>query len=158
MAQPPRRPDEPLLSPFLFWRIALVSLILLCGTFGLFLFERAQGASLETARTVAVNTLVVFEIFYLFNTRYLSRPALSWAAWSGNRVVLLAVAGVVLCQLLFTYAWPLQALFATEAIDVAAWGRILLVAASVFVAVELEKWLLRRRPRNAAADAPGSGR
>ena len=44
MARPPRRPDEPLLSRFLLWRIAFVSLILLAGTFGLFLYERAQGA------------------------------------------------------------------------------------------------------------------
>jgi magnesium-transporting ATPase (P-type) len=158
MAKPPRRPDEPLLPGLLLARIVLVSLILLCGTFGLFLFERAQGASLETARTVAVNTLVTFEAVYLFNTRYLSRPALSWSAWTGNRIALLAVAGVVLCQLLFTYARPLQVLFATQAIDAAAWGRILLVAASVFFAVELEKWLLHRRPRDAAAGARGGGR
>jgi len=158
MAKPPRRPEEPLLPGLLLVRIVLVSLILLCGTFGLFLFERAQGASLETARTVAVNTLVMFETIYLFNTRYLNRSALSLAAWTGNRIALLAVAGVVLCQLLFTYAWPLQALFASQAIDAAAWGRILLVATSVFFVVELEKWLLHSRPRAAAASAAGRGR
>ena len=65
--------------------------------------------------------------------------------------MLVAVAAVVLFQLLFTYAWPLQALFATTALDLAAWGRILLVAASVFFLVELEKWLLRRRARRPAA-------
>jgi magnesium-transporting ATPase (P-type) len=154
MARPPRRPDEPLLSRFLLWRIALVSLAMLAGTFGLFLYERAQGASIETARTVAVNALVALEIFYLFNTRHLTASALSREAWLGNRVVLLAVAAVVLFQLLFTYAWPLQALFATTALEAAAWGRILVVAAAAFVLVELEKWLLRRRSRPAAAAAP----
>ena len=151
MARPPRRPDEPLLSRFLVWRIAFVSLILLAGTFGLFLYERAQGAGIETARTVAVNTLVAFEIFYLFNTRYLTASSFTLEAWLGSRSVLVAVAAVVLFQLLFTYAWPLQALFATTALDLAAWGRILLVAASVFFLVELEKWLLRRRARRPAA-------
>jgi calcium-translocating P-type ATPase len=145
MAKPPRSHAEPLLSGFLLWRIVLVSLVLLLGTFGLFLFERARGASLETARTVAVNTLVMFEVFYLFNIRYLARSALSSAGLFGNRVALLAAAVTLLCQVLFTYAWPLQALFATTAIDAAAWGRVLLVAASVFLLVELEKWLLRRR-------------
>ena len=52
----------------------------------------AAGAGLETARTV-VNTLVVIEIFYLFSVRYLRRAALCWDAWTGNRVVLVAVAG-----------------------------------------------------------------
>jgi magnesium-transporting ATPase (P-type) len=145
MAKPPRRPDEPLLSRFLLWRVVVVSLIVLVGTFGLFLFERAQGQDIEAARTVAVNTLVMFEAVYLFNTRYLSRSALSWQALLGSRIVLLAVAGVVLLQLLFTYAWPMQALFATRALDAAAWSRILLVASSLFLLIELEKWLLRRR-------------
>jgi magnesium-transporting ATPase (P-type) len=147
MARPPRRPDEPLLSRFLLWRIVLVSLILLLGTFGLFLYERAQGAGIEAARTVAVNALVMCEVVYLFNTRHLSRSALSLATVSGNRFALLAAASVVLLQLLFTYAWPMQALFATAAVDAAAWGRILLVAAAVFVLVELEKTLVRRQSR-----------
>ena len=150
MARQPRRADEPLLSGFLVWRIVFVSLILLAGTFGLFLYERAQGASVETARTVAVNTLVAFEIFYLFNTRFLTASALTWKAWLGSRPALLAVAVVVVFQLLFTYAWPLQALFATTALDAAAWGCILLVAISVFFLVEIEKWLRRRHAAGGA--------
>jgi magnesium-transporting ATPase (P-type) len=145
MAKPPRRPDEPLLSRLLMWRIAWISIVLLLGTFGLFLYERAQAAGLDAARTVAVNTLVMFEVIYLFNTRYLSRRALSWDGLFGSRIALLAAATVILLQLLFTYAPPMQALFGTEAIDAAAWGRLLLVASTVFVLVELEKSWLRRR-------------
>jgi magnesium-transporting ATPase (P-type) len=158
MARPPRRADEPLLSRFLVWRIAFVSLVLLAGTFGLFLHERAQGASLETARTVAVNTLVAFEIFYLFNTRNLVASCCTREAWLGSPSVLLAVAAVALFQLLFTYAWPLQALFATTALEAAAWGRILLVGATLFILVELEKALLRRRSRRAAVGLAAAGR
>jgi magnesium-transporting ATPase (P-type) len=158
MAKPPRRPDEPLLSRFLLWRVVLVSLVMLLGAFGLFLFERAQGQDVAAARTVAVNTLVMFEAVYLFNTRYLSRSALSWQALLGSRIVLLAVVGVVLLQLLFTYAWPMQALFATRALDAAAWGRILLVASSLFFLIELEKWLLRRRSAGTAMRAGSRGR
>ena len=145
MAKPPRRPDEPLLSRLLMWRIAWISVVLLLGTFGLFLYERAQGADLEAARTVAVNTLVMFEVIYLFNSRYLSRSALSWNGLLGSRIALLAAATVIVFQLLFTYAGPMQALFGTQAIEAAAWGRILLVASTVFVLVELEKSWLRRR-------------
>ena len=35
---------------------------------------QAQGASIEEARTIAVNTLVVMEIFYLFSVGYLKNP------------------------------------------------------------------------------------
>ncbi len=150
MRRPPRRPDEPLLTGFLIWRIAFVSLIMLAGTFGLFLFERAAGASEALARTVAVNTLVAFEIFYVFNTRRLRAAVTDWEGFFGSRAVLVAVAAVIVFQLLFTYAPPLQRLFGTEPLDVATWLRILAVAVWVYVLVELEKAVARRlraRPR-----------
>jgi magnesium-transporting ATPase (P-type) len=144
MSRRPRRADEPLLSGFLVWRLLFVGAILVVGTYGLFVWERTQGAEVELARTVAVNTLVVFEAFYLFNTRHLLQPVTSREGLFGSRIVLLSVAVVMGFQLLFTYAPPFQRLFATRAIDLDAWGRIVLVAFSVFVLVELEKWVVRR--------------
>ena len=96
MQRPPRQPREPILSAFLIWRVALVAVILVAGTFGLFLWEQAQGAEIELARTVAVNTLVMFEVFYLFNTRYLRAPVLNRAGLFGSRPVLISVAVVSL--------------------------------------------------------------
>ncbi len=72
MRRPPRPPTEPLLSSFLVWRTVFVSILLVSGTFGLYLWYREHGADLRLARTVAVNTLVFFEIFYLFNCRRFS--------------------------------------------------------------------------------------
>jgi magnesium-transporting ATPase (P-type) len=145
MRRPPRRPDEPLLSRFVLGRIALVSPILLAGTFGLFLYERDRGASIELARTVAVNTLVAFEIFYLWNSRHLTAPVLSREGLFGSRPVLLAIGIVIGFQLLFTYARPLQRLFETRPLDAETWLRIVLVGSSVLFVVELEKLVIRRR-------------
>jgi calcium-translocating P-type ATPase len=147
MARRPRRADERLLSGFLVWRLLFVGAILVVGTYGLFLWERSQGAEVELARTVAVNTLVVFEVFYLFNTRHLREPVTSREGLFGSRIVLLSVAVVMGFQMLFTYAPPFQHLFATRAIDLDAWLRIVLVAFSVFVLVEMEKWVARRSKR-----------
>jgi calcium-translocating P-type ATPase len=147
MARRPRRADELLLSGFLVWRLLFVGAILVVGTYGLFLWERSQGAEVELARTVAVNTLVVFEVFYLFNTRHLREPVTSREGLFGSRIVLLSVAVVMGFQMLFTYAPPFQHLFATRAIDLDAWLRIVLVAFSVFVLVEMEKWVARRSKR-----------
>ena len=155
MRRPPRRPDEPLLTGFLIWRIAFVSAILVAGTFGLFLWERQAGASEELARTVAVNTLVAFEIFYVFNTRRLHAPVTDLKGFFGSRPVLIAVAAVVVFQLLFTYAPPLQRLFATEPLDLATWLRILAVAVWVYVLVEVEK-VVTRRLRARRANGPAS--
>jgi magnesium-transporting ATPase (P-type) len=145
MHRPPRDPLEPVLTGLFLWRIAYVALILTGGTFGLFLWEMERGASIEHARTVAVNTLVMFEIFYLFNSRYITAPVLNLRGLLGNRYALFAVAMLLLFQLAFTYFGPLQALFGTASIEPGVWVRIVLVAASVLLLVELEKGLVRRR-------------
>lgn len=144
MKRRPRDPREPLLSPFLIWRILFVSLIIIMGTFSLFLWNRFHEMPIEGARTVAVNTLVLFEVFYLFNVRYLKETAFNRRDMFTNRTVYMAVAGVIAAQILFTYAKPLQVLFDSAPLDMADWSRIIVVTFSVFVLVELEKFLIRR--------------
>jgi len=147
MQRPPRNPKEPILSRFLIWRVMFVSFILVAGTFGLFLWERQHDASIELARTVAVNTLVMFEIFYLFSVRYLLAPSLTVKGLFGNRYALYAIGLLIIFQLAFTYLSPMQTLFATTAIDLHAWLRIIVVASSVLFLVEIEKLLLRKYTR-----------
>jgi magnesium-transporting ATPase (P-type) len=145
MRRPPRDPRARILSPFFLWRIAFVSSVLLLGTYGLFLWERMQGTEIEAARTVAVNTLVMFEVFYLLNTRAMLAPALVLPRFTRNRAVWIAIGLVVTFQLLFTYTVPMQALFGTAPIGGREWAMIVLVSSSVFVLVELEKWFIRTR-------------
>jgi len=147
MRRPPRDAHEPMLTKHLIWRVAFVSVILMSGSFGLFLWEMERGVSIEHGRTVAVNTLVMFEIFYLFNSRYITASVFSWAGLTGNRYVLIAIGILIIFQLGFTYLVPLQSLFGTTAIDFNVWIRILLVASSVLFLVELEKYFVRRRVR-----------
>lgn len=157
MRRPPRDPAEAILGPFLLWRLTYVSLILVAGTFGLFVYERADGASIETARTVAVNTLVLFEAFYLLNTRYLHATVISRQGLLGNRYVLWAIALVLLFQLLFTYLPPMQTLFGTAPLDLASWGQIVAVASSVFILVELEKFLYAAWSRRKGGEKDRAG-
>ena len=144
MRRPPRDAREPILTYHLVWRVVFVSVILMVGTFGLFLWEMERGVSIEYARTVAVNTLVMFEIFYLLNSRYITASVLNRAGFTGNRYVPAAIGVLILFQLGFTYLTPLQSLFGTRAIEFTIWLRILLVSSSVLFLVELEKYLLRR--------------
>ena len=90
----------------------------------------------------------MFEIFYLFNSRYIKANVLSIDGLLGNRYALMAVGVLIIFQACFTYLGPMQALFGTAAIDVAMWARIVLVASSVLFLVELEKALIRRADRN----------
>jgi len=147
MKRPPRNTREPILNSHLLWRVGFVSLILMAGTFGLYRWELAAGVSIEFARTVAVNTLVMFEIFYLFNARYITASVLNWSGLTGNPFVLLAIAVLIIFQLGFTYLGFMQTLFGTEAIGAGVWLRISLVAATVLWLVELEKFIVRRKTR-----------
>ncbi|MBE9559730.1 MAG: HAD-IC family P-type ATPase, partial [Proteobacteria bacterium] len=144
MQRPPRDAHEPMLTPYFIWRISFVSIILTSGTFGLFLWEMDNGASIEHGRTVAVNTLVMFEIFYLFNSRYITASVFNWSGFTGNPYVLIAIVVLIIFQLGFTYLAPMQLLFGTTAIGLNLWLHILLVSSSVLFLVELEKYFARR--------------
>ena len=145
MRRPPRPPGTSILTGFVIWRVAFVSVLLVAGTFGHFLWLQWQGVSVEIARTAAINTLVMGELVYLFNSRYVLEPAWNRAGMLGSRAVLLAVAVLVVLQGLFTYAPPMQHLFGTAALGWDEWARILGFGAALFVLVELEKAFFRRR-------------
>ena len=149
MQRPPRHPDEPLLGRFVIWRISFVSLIVVAGTFGLFVEARAAGYELETARTMAVNALVMFEVFYLLNVRHILAPTLNFNGLFGNRIAIAAVTAVIGLQMLLTYLPIMNTLFGTAPLDGGDWLLVVLVAATVVPLVELEKWFLRRRARRA---------
>ena len=145
MRRPPRAAHEPLLSGFLVWRIALVSLALTAAVSGLFLWTRMTGGSLEAARTVAVNTLVAGEVVYLLSTRFIAASSLRLRALTGNPYVPITIGLVIAFQLLFTYAPPMQYLFHTAPIEAQDWAHIVASAVVVLLIVEGEKLLLRRR-------------
>ncbi len=143
MKRPPRDPNEALLSGFFIWRILFVSILLVCGLLGLFLYEKSLGTIEATARTAAVNALVMGEIFYLFNSRFIHASALSLRSLLGNRYIWIALAILLVLQLAFTYAPPMQALFDTTFINLESWERIMAFGLLLFLVVEMEKGLGR---------------
>ncbi|MDI4639277.1 MULTISPECIES: cation-transporting P-type ATPase [Halomonadaceae] len=147
MRQPPRAADEAMISGFLLWRIALVALLMAAGVFGIFRLALSEGASLEEARTYAVNTLVLMEIFYLFSVRFLRTPSLTWERMFNSRAAIIAVAVVAVLQLMFTYAPFMERFFDTRPVDFVHGVEILLIGVGLFAVLELEKLGLRRRAR-----------
>jgi magnesium-transporting ATPase (P-type) len=143
MKRPPRAVDRPIVTRFGVWRIAFVGLALLAYTLVAFFWMKSHGASDALARTVAVNAITIGQIFYLLNSRYLLDSSLSPKAHLGNGYLPLGIGAVVVLQLLFTYAPPLQRLFDNEAIPLSIWP--LLVAGGVvfFLIVEMEKLIIR---------------
>lgn len=138
MLRNPRKPNSPILSKVLLFRIVLVGFLLLSGAFGLFELALARGASEAQARTVAANLFVFGELFYLFNCRSLTLP-LSTIGFFSNRWLLVGVTGMIVLQLLFTYSTVMNQLFHTEPIGFIEWAQILLVSFAIYFSVKLEK-------------------
>lgn len=149
MRRPPRPRHEPLLTGELVWHIVLVSTLFLCGVFGIYHYAVDQGYSIDLARTMALNTLVVMEIFHLFFIRNIYGTSLTWKAVRGTKVVWATVIVITVAQFAITYLPPLQRIFATEAIPF--WYGVLIVGigAALFAIIETEKQVrLRLRAIN----------
>jgi magnesium-transporting ATPase (P-type) len=144
MRRPPRPPGTPLLSPYLVWRLFFVSVLFAIGALAIFFYALARGLGLEVARTLVVNVIVVFEIFYLFNVRYLHMTSFTLRGALGTPPVVIAIAAVVAAQFAFTYAPFMHELFQTRPVPIV--DGFITVAAGVLLMVilEAEKNLLRR--------------
>ena len=155
MQRQPRAVSRPILDAFALWRVGFVGIALVTLTLVAFFWMKSLQASDELARTVAVNTLVIGQIFYLLNSRFKTDSSLSIAAHLGNRYVPMGIGAVVILQLLFTYAPPLQNLFGTAAVPLALWPWLLLGGLALFLVVEIEKLILRKcLSKTAASTTP----
>ncbi len=144
MRRPPRPRGEPLLSGELVWHIALVSMLFLCGVYGIYTYAIDRGYSIELARTLAVNTLVIMEIFHLFFIRNIYGTSLTWKAVRGTKVVWMTVIAVTMAQLAFTYLPPLQTLFTSEAVPFLDGLLVIGIGVALFAIIETEKQIRLR--------------
>ena len=143
MLRPPRAVDRPIVTGFGLWRILFIGLALVAYTLLVFFWMKSQGASDALARTVALNALVIGQVFYLLNSRYLLNSALSLKAHTGNKYLPVGIVAVVILQLLFTYTTPFQTIFGTEAVPLRIWPWLLAGGVVFFLVVEAEKFVIR---------------
>ena len=140
----PRPRDEPLLLPIIKRRIVTVALLMVTATFLLFFLEiNANGQNITTAQTIAMNTIVFFEIFYLFSSKsiYESVAGRLFSNWVMSGGVIL----VILLQMLITYHPFMNNVLNTAPLGVTDWLLIVLVSSSVFFVIEAEKAIHRKR-------------
>ncbi|CAM3170862.1 HAD-IC family P-type ATPase [Corallococcus sp. ZKHCc1 1396] len=156
MCRPPRAPDAPVLNRFVVMRTGLVALLMAAGAIGLFLwdFNRQAGTrdALAEAQTMAVNTVISFQIFYLLLCRTLSGSVREVGLFS-NRTVFVGIATLVLLQAAFMYVPFFQRLFGTAPLSPVDIARSVLVGAGVLPIVGLEKWLRSRGGRRSGQKA-----
>jgi len=141
MKRPPRPRAEPLLTGGLIWHVILVSGLFIAAVFGIYAYAIDRGYAHELARTMALNTLVVLEIFHLFFIRNIYGTSLTWQGVKGTRIVWACVIAVTLAQFAITYLPPLQRTFGTQAVPFFDGLLIVAVGAVFFALIETEKQL-----------------
>ena len=157
MGRPPRRPDAPILIGELIFRIGLVGLLLLIGSFGLFEWALQRGASEAEARTIAINVFAVGQSFYLLNCRSLRYSIFRLGLFS-NPWIWAGIAAMMGAQLLLTYLPVMNWLFHTAPIGWVDWLHIVLVGLVIYLVIGAEKlWRLRRETAGAVGADPAAG-
>jgi cation-transporting P-type ATPase F len=144
MERRPRDPKQPLLTFPLIMRTGLVSLLIVAGAFGAFLWEQEyRGKTIVEARTTVVNVIVFVEIFYLLSCRSLLHSVFSKGFWS-NSWIFRGIAAMLVAQVLFTHTNAMNKAFHTAPLDASSWLYVCAVGVGTFVIVEVEK-LIRLR-------------
>lgn len=146
MDQPPRIQGSGVITRRMWFGIVFVGLIMAVGTLGVLDASLPgglipnQGGTLDYARTMAFTTLMLFQIFNVFNARSDERSAFraqhNWWLWG-------ALALSLGLHVLVVYVPFLQTAFWTVALGAGDWLLCAAVASSVLWLRELSKLLLR---------------
>lgn len=141
--KPPRSPKEGILSRTQVQRGLVVGLVIAAGTLGMFIWERSGGATLEYARVTALTTLVVFQIFHVFNCRSEELSVFSKSPLS-NKFLLIGTLLSLAIHVGAMYFPPTQFVLRLEPLTLETWSHLTMIAISVVVVMEIDK-LIRRR-------------
>lgn len=153
--RPPRPRTEGVMSRLLWERTILAGVVMAAGTLALFRWELDQSDSLRHAQTVALTTMVLFQMFHVGNCRSDHESAFRRNPFS-NPFLFIATATALLIHAAALYFAPTQLVLRVEPLGLDAWGRMLAVAATIIVAIEIHK-LVRRDPLSAGTDVRDAG-
>ncbi len=147
----PRPASEGIMSPLLWERTVVVSVVMTIGTLALFRWELDQTGSLAQAQTVALTTMVLFQMLHVGNSRSEFESVFTKSPLS-NPFLLVATSASLLVHAAALYLGPTQFVLRVEPIDLNAWTRVVAVSLTIVGAIELHKLARRgsRPDRNAA--------
>ena len=143
MSRPPRKPHSQILTKDMAIQISIVSICILISTYGLFELAIKDGSTIEEARTIAVNTIVLIEVFYLFNCRSLTKSIMRIGFFS-NKLIFLGVIIMILLQIVFTYTPVFNEIFQSKSIGIESWLKIIGVSITTFLIIEMKKFISSR--------------
>lgn len=140
--KPPRSPQEGIMSSLLIQRTVLVGFLISLGVIGNFVLALHSGDSLEQARTVAVTTMVFFQLFQAWNSRSETKSIFRMSVM-GNPFLFFGMIASIFAHLAVIYVPALQWVFRTVPLALTEWGEILMVSTTIILAVEIDKRIRR---------------
>jgi Ca2+-transporting ATPase len=142
MIEAPRDPETRILTLSRFVNLFGYGLTMTVGTLGV-LYYGLQTGEPHHATTLAFTTFVLFQVFNVFNARTEKNSTFN-RCFFANRMLWLAIASVIMLQILVIHWPPTQSLFHTTALTQQDWLLATGVAASVLILEELRKFLWLR--------------
>lgn len=142
--KPPRKPKEGILSSLIIQRTFLMGIVLAAGTLYVFMSDLNSGVPLERARTAALTTMVFFQFYQALNCRSETESIFSMSPMS-NPFLFYAMIAAFFAQLAVLYVPALQWIFRTVPLTMTEWLEVGLVTVTIVIAVEIDKWIRRRR-------------
>jgi Ca2+-transporting ATPase len=140
--QKPRKRFEGVLSRLLWERTVIAGLVMGVGTLAVFRWELDRTDSLVAAQTAALTTMVLFQVFHVGNSRS-SHLSVVQKSPRSNPFLLIATISALSVHIAALYLPPTQYILRVEPLELDVWVRMIALAATVIVAVELHK-LLRK--------------
>jgi cation-transporting P-type ATPase F len=132
MKQPPRLPNQPLLSKSLLKRILAISIFNWILIFGVFEWIQGSTGNTNLARTMAIQALVAGRIFYLLSISQLGRAFFDKnreikQAISDTQAIIIGIACTIILQIIFSQWSVMNSLFYTAPLNWEQWLLCLLV-------------------------------
>ena len=149
LERPPRAPTDGLLGARLWTRIALTAIWMGGTVLAAFQVALANGAELEVARTFALTVFAFLNLFQTFNSRSGTRSLFRQSLW-GNRLLLVAALGALTLHVVAVETSFGALVLGFAPLPWQLWLTAAALGTSVLAVVEIDKWLLRRRLRQAA--------
>ncbi len=156
MRRPPRPLTEKILTRARWVSVGTAAFVMAAGTLAVLAWAPGEAVAGEAtvAGTMAFDTFVLFQFFNILNARS-DRQSVFTRFTLRNRLLWIALAGVLALQVGVTHIGFLQDLFDTTSISFGQWLVCALVASSILVVEEIRKIVVRRRdPAPTALVAP----
>ncbi|WP_199254019.1 cation-translocating P-type ATPase [Mycolicibacterium mengxianglii] len=144
MSRPPRPHGRSLVGPADLVLISLVSVLVAGATLAVYFVARADGYPQDVAQTVAVNMLVLGQLAYLLNCRFITKSSLRPAVLRGNPWIWRMSGALLVLQLLFVYAPFMNSWFHSAPVTLRGWAVTVGLAVVIFLSIEAIKAVGRR--------------